>query len=212
MTDEHAALYGTYCLAGVLEQRPFYVKPGTQTVIRYSARHDRWLIDFEGLSEPSILSRLYQWVLNGDPSAASDRCSAYADAHWTDHPGYMMLRWHVWRRSGQFSPNHDICTTTAPLCVRVHGRGTLQDNHEINGAYELQGTYLGFPSYHKAGGQTALRYWPQHDRWVVASVARAQPGSCIAFADAAGAENPARIPEGSWHVFESAHGVHMGDR
>merc|ERR1719386_15388 len=99
----------------------------------------------------------------------------------------MALRWHVWRKSGLFAPSADICATTAPRCIRLHGRATMQDNHEINGTYELSGTYMGFPSYVKSSGETA----PQYDRWVVVWASCEQPDSCIAFADAAGAEHPA---------------------
>ena len=71
---ENARINGTYRLVGAHEGRPVYAKPGTHSVIRYSAKSDRWLIDCDGLQEPSIVSRLYQWVLNGAASAAGEIC------------------------------------------------------------------------------------------------------------------------------------------
>merc|ERR1712136_604055 len=80
---ENARINGTYYLADVKDKRPLYVKPGTHGVIRYSAKHDWWLIDCDGLEKPSIMTRLFHWILSGDSSAATDRCSAFAEARGT---------------------------------------------------------------------------------------------------------------------------------
>ncbi|CAK0847695.1 unnamed protein product [Prorocentrum cordatum] len=89
----NARICGTYYLAGAWEGRSLYVQPGTQTVIRYSGKTDRWLIDCEGLAEPSLMSKLYHWILTGDTSAASERCTAHSQACGTQHPGFCDLQW-----------------------------------------------------------------------------------------------------------------------
>jgi len=209
---ENARICGTYRLAGVHDGRPVYVQPGTHTVIRYSAKRDWWLIDCEGLTEPSLVSKLYQWMLSGDASAAGERCSAYAEARGALYPGFRALEWQVWSSSGGrhvFDPW--VRATTAPLVLRLRGRDAARENGDIAGDYVLAGTHLGYPAYQQSGSQMAIRYWPPMRRWVVDRCGLRNSDSCVAYADSAGdAEHP-NTADCLWHVFETSRGIHLAD-
>jgi hypothetical protein len=162
----NAQINGTYHLAGIHESRPVYIQPGTQKVIRYVASSDRWIIDCEGLQEPSLLSRFYHWVLTGDAAASEEKCTAFAQAHGAGHPGYCALEWEVWEASsGRHVLDPCVRATTAPLVVRVCGRALGQENGDIAGDYHLVGTCQGRPAFQRTsvgtagggGGRTALR-------------------------------------------------------
>lgn len=208
---ENARICGTYHLAGAHDGRPLYVQPGSQKIIRYSAKSNRWLIDCDGLAEPSLLSRLYQWILNGDSSSASDQCSAFADALTTPHPGFCALEWQVWEtRLGRHNFDPCVRATTAPLAVQVRGRDPSRENADITGEYMLAGTHSGHPAYLQSGTRTALRYWPPMSRWVVDRDGLRSSAHAVAYVDDRGdAEHPAQ--SGLWHVFESSRGCHLAD-
>jgi len=209
---ENARICGTYHLAGAHGSRPLYVQPGTQNVIRYSAKTGRWLIDCDGLAEPSIFSRLYQWILSGDGSAASERCSAYADAGGAPHPGFCSLEWLVWEtRLGRHNLDAAVRATTAPLAMQVVGREPTRENGDIVGEYLLAGTCCGRPAYAKSGSRMAIRFWAPMSRWVIDREGLRHSDHCVAYADDPGeAEHPAS-ERGAWHVFESSRGLHLAD-
>ncbi|CAK0841625.1 unnamed protein product [Prorocentrum cordatum] len=136
-----ARVCGTYHLAGAWETYPLYVRPGTQTVIRYSRKTDRWLIDCEGLVEPSLMNRLCHWILTGDTSAATERCTAYAQACGAQHPGLSDLQWQIWdSRTGRHDKDVNVRATTAPLVLRISGRASTTENNDINGGSRLPDT------------------------------------------------------------------------
>eukprot|EP00434_Breviolum_minutum_P010660 symbB.v1.2.009402.t1/scaffold531.1/size191016/14 len=140
---ENPRINGSYVLAGIMEGRPAYVQPGTRNLLRYSSRTDRWLLDPDGLMEPSLLSRLYNWIFRGDPNvrppgntngeqrrgfalvseAAGDRCAAFSEASGSAHPGMSTLEWFVWdSRRYSFKPDPQVRCTTAPLTIQAIGQ------------------------------------------------------------------------------------------
>merc|ERR1712232_1392749 len=83
-----------------------YVEEDTSKVIRYSSRSNRWLLDTNGLSGPSVVSRVSSWLFKGDTSAA-DRCNAFAEAGGTSHPACASLKWYVSdTRTGKSACDH----------------------------------------------------------------------------------------------------------
>jgi len=207
---ENARINGTYYLAGVKDKRPLYVKPGTHGVIRYSAKHDWWLIDCDGLEKPSIMTRLFHWILSGDSSAATDRCSAFAEARGTADPCHVDLEWHVWEtRRGSHISDPCVRATIAPTMVQVRGRDAGRENGDITGDYEIAGTHLGRPAYQKRGSRMAIRYWPPMQRWVIDREGMRTTDTCVAFADCPATEHPAC--DLVWHVYETARGCHLAD-
>lgn len=208
---ENGAICGTYHLAGAQEGRPMYVQPGTQKVIRYSSKSDRWLIDCDGLQEPSLMSKLYQWILSGDASAASERCSAFAPARGTLHPGTSALEWQVWEaRAARHTFDPLVRGTTASLAVRVTGRESQRENGDIVGEYVLAGTHGGRPAYVKSGTRIALRFWAPARRWVIDREGLRNSDHCVAYADDPGESEHPCIP-GPWYVYESSRGCHLAD-
>lgn len=209
---ENSRINGTYLLAGVHDGRPLYVQPGTCSLIRYSSRSDRWLIDNEGLAKPSLASRLYYWIMRGDPHAAEERCSAFADADGTDHPGFAALQWHVWVTSrGSHIYDPAVCATCAPLALQVRGRAPDRENGDINGDYVLVGAHCGRPAYQKTGTLLVIRYWPPMNRWVISRQGFQATDACVAFAEGMpDATYPAEICS-QWHVYESSRGCHLPD-
>lgn len=210
-TAENARICGTYHLAGAHDGMPIFVQPGTQKVMRYSAKTDRWLVDCDGLAAPSLVSRLYQWILSGDAAAATERCSAFAPANGTAHPGCCMLEWQVWEaRAGRHVPDPWVRATTAPLALHVCGRDPVRENCDIDGEYMLVGTHCGRPAYVKNGTRLAIRYWAPMRRWVIDREGLRNSDLCVAYADDLGeAEHPGN--SGPWHVFESSKGCHLAD-
>lgn len=210
---ENDRICGSYQLAGVHEGRPVYVQQGTKNAIRYSRISDRWLIDCEGLSKPSLKDRLKQWISNGAAGDASERCSAYAEARGTEHPGCVRLEWQVWEtRSGRHVPDSAVRATTAPTTLTVSGRAAGQENEDMNGEYVLVGTHMYRPAYQKLRGRFAIRFWPPMDRWVLDREGLRCSDVCVAYADShAGAEHPACVRGGTWHVFDSSRGRHLLD-
>lgn len=208
---ENARINGTYRLVGAHEGRPVYAKPGTHSVIKYSAKSDRWLVDCDGLQEPSLVSRLYQWALSGDASAAGEKCSAFAEAGGSPHPGSGALQWQVWEsRAGRHKPDPAVRATTAPLALQVYGRDASRENGDISGEYLLVGAHNGRPAYLKSGTTHAIRFWPPMCRWVIDREGLRNADTCVAFVDdPAEAEHPAGA--GPWHVFESSRGRHLPD-
>ncbi|CAK0847694.1 unnamed protein product [Prorocentrum cordatum] len=210
----NARICGTYYLAGAWEGRSLYVQPGTQTVIRYSGKTDRWLIDCEGLAEPSLMSKLYHWILTGDTSAASERCTAHSQACGTQHPGFCDLQWQVWDTlSGRHNRDLKVRATTAPLAVRIAGRLPASENSDINGDYVLQTTHLGRPAYQKVGGRAMIRFWPPSGRWVIDREGLRNTDSCVAYADSPQQNSDHPPTDGAaWYVWETSRGGHFLDQ
>jgi len=207
---ENSLICGTYHLAGAHEGRPLYVQPGSQKVVRYSAKTDRWLIDVQGLKEPSLMSRLSQWILSGDAAAASERCSAFAPARGSLHPGFCALEWQVWEsRGGRHVHDPLVRATTAPLALKVTGRDELRENGDIVGEYLLAGTHGGRPAYLKRGTRMVIRYFGS--RWVIDREGLRHSDNCVAYADD---RDDIDHPAGAspWHVYESSRGAHLEDR
>jgi hypothetical protein len=212
MEAEKARICGTYHLAGVWESHPLYVQPGTQAVIRYSKKTDRWLIDCEGLVEPSLMNRLYQWILTGDMSTASERCTAYAQACGTQHPGFSDLQWQVWdSRTGRHNQEPRVRATAAPSVIRVSGRASASENGDINGDYVLQTVHLGRPAYQKVGARAVIRFWPPCGRWVIDREGLRNTDSCVAYAECFRNEHPA-TDDATWYVYDTNRGQHCMDR
>jgi hypothetical protein len=203
---------GTFHLAGYNEGRPIYVLPGTTSVLRYFAKNDLWLIDCDGLAEPSLFGRLYSWVFSGSVASADGQCSACAEARGTEHPAYLGLEWKLWdsyRNLHITDPN--VRATTAPLLVRVSGRESAQENNDICGDYMLVGIHMGAPAYRKSDGMT-IRYAPSHQRWLIDREGLRDSDSCVAFADRSlGYHHPASGGSSCWHVFSSGAGRHLAD-
>jgi len=206
---ENARINGSYALAGVIEGRPAYVQPGTRHLIRYSSRSDRWLVETDGLVEPSLATRLYHWVFGGDLNGG-DRCAAYANASASDHPG-TGLDWYIWEsKRGCFVSDAEVRCTTAPLALQVSGRAR-RENEFINGDYQLAGIHLGSVFYQKPGSQTVIRYWPPRNRWLIDGNGLQPSDACSAFADCApGAEYPGDLSS-PWFVYETTRGSHLPD-
>uniref|UniRef100_A0A7S4TAI7 Uncharacterized protein n=1 Tax=Alexandrium monilatum TaxID=311494 RepID=A0A7S4TAI7_9DINO len=209
---ENARICGTYRLAGVYDGRPVYMRPDTRAVIRYAAKHNWWLIDCDGCAEPTLSSKLYQWILCGDAGAARDRCAAYCEALSSDHPGYSNLEWKVWdTRSGRHNADLWVRATTAPLMLRVSGRSAVRENGDIDGDYVLAGTHLGRPAYRRPGSSFAIRYWPAMRRWLIDREGLRNADTCVAYAEGpAGAEHPASSGF-QWFVYETSRGRHLAD-
>jgi len=212
LTAENARINGTYRLAGAHDGRPMYMLAATGGVIRYSAKHDWWLIDCDGVDQPSIMSKVSHWILSGDPLAATDRCSAYAEAHGTEHPCHVDLEWHVWEtRRGTHVSDPWVRATTAPILLQVRGRDSSRENGDVNGDFELSGTHLGRPAYQKRGSRMAIRYWPPMKRWVIDREGLRTSDCCGAYFDCPAATEHPACSDVTWHVFETARGCHVAD-
>jgi len=207
---ENARINGSYVLAGVIEGRPAYVQPGTRHLIRYSSRSDRWLVETDGLVEPSLATRLYHWVFGGDLNGG-DRCAAYANASASEQPGTTHLEWSVWEsKRGCFIADPEVRCTTAPLALQVCGRAR-RENEFINGDYQLAGIHLGRVFYHKPGSQTVIRFWPPRNRWLIDGNGLQPSDACSAFADCTtDGEYPGDLSS-PWSVYETARGSHLPD-
>eukprot|EP00929_Paragymnodinium_shiwhaense_P025924 TRINITY_DN15552_c0_g1_i2.p1 TRINITY_DN15552_c0_g1~~TRINITY_DN15552_c0_g1_i2.p1 ORF type:complete len:485 (-),score=47.01 TRINITY_DN15552_c0_g1_i2:335-1789(-) len=205
-------MYGSFRLAGVSLGRPVYLLPGTQTTIRYSGRSDRWLLDAEGLEEPSLLSKLYQFIRRGDSGAANDRCTAFAAANGCSHPGCSDLEWHVLDPSSKrHVANPWVCCTTAPLRLRVQGRdSSRQENGAICGDYELCGTMHGRAAYQKWGTTFGIRYFAPRSSWLIDFRGLRDSDECTAYTEhAVDSEHPAGATR--WNVFETSRGTYLED-
>lgn len=206
---DNARINGTYHLAGVRDGRPLYVMPGTRHVIRYSAKHDWWLIDCDGLAQPSWKDRLYQWLLDGE--SGNDRCCAYARACGATHPGHVALEWQVWdTRRSQHIPDPCVRSVIAPLVVQVVGRDAHRENSDINGEYMLSGTQDGHPAYCKPGSNLVIRFFRPSGRWGISREGLQNTDSCVAFADIPDSQHPAEAGI-KWNVFEASRGLHLAD-
>lgn len=206
---ENARINGTYHLAGVHDGRTVYVMPGTQYVIRYSSKRDLWLIDCEGLAQPSLASRTYNWIMNSE--GANESCCAYAQACGATNPGNASLEWQVWdTRRGRHIHDPSVRSIVAPLAVQVAGRDVHRENSDINGEYMLAGTQNGRPAYCKAGSNFAIRFFPPLGRWVIDREGLRNVDTCVAYADMPDSQHPAKAGI-VWHVFETSRGLHMAD-
>lgn len=208
----NAGINGTYHLAGVYDGRPLYVHPGTQAVIRYSAKTDWWLIDNDGVAKPSVASRLYQWVMTGDADRAYDACSAWAAARGTPHPGHLELEWHVYEQAGErHKLDPSVAVTSAPLVMRVSGRDVSRENTDVNGDFHFVGSFEGCPVYQKQGSQCSMYFHKTASMWVIDRHGVRASGACVACAEAhSGCEHPASTTL-SWQVWEAAKGAFVRD-
>eukprot|EP00927_Polykrikos_kofoidii_P002900 TRINITY_DN11157_c0_g2_i1.p1 TRINITY_DN11157_c0_g2~~TRINITY_DN11157_c0_g2_i1.p1 ORF type:complete len:543 (+),score=51.84 TRINITY_DN11157_c0_g2_i1:111-1739(+) len=208
---ERSWIYGTYFLVGIYEEHPLYVLPGTRTLIRHSSRHDWWLIDSEGLAEKSLMENLDQWILACDSDSGMERCSCYAEARGTTHPGSASLEWHVLdTRRLRHVVDPWVRATTAPLALRVQGRQSSRENSAVCGDYTLIGTHMGRAAWQKPGTQCVIRYYSPHTRWVIDWHGLRNSDECVAFAeDALDPEHPAGA--GPWKFFETERGLHDED-
>eukprot|EP00440_Ansanella_granifera_P060491 gb/GFBE01065565.1/.p1 GENE.gb/GFBE01065565.1/~~gb/GFBE01065565.1/.p1 ORF type:complete len:497 (+),score=55.70 gb/GFBE01065565.1/:1-1491(+) len=205
----NARVNGSYALAGIMDGRPAYVQPGTRKLIRYSSRTDRWLIDADGLLEPSLASRLYYWIFRGDLNAAGDRCIAFAEAYGAEHPGLATLDWHVWE-SSTFVPDPWVRCTTAPLALQVRGRAAGRENGFLNGEYVLIGTHNGRPAYQKRGSNIVIRHWPPN-RWLIDCGGLRVSDACTAWAESSPDSAHPADRCSVWYVWESCRGCHVQD-
>lgn len=205
---QESNIFGSFKLVAVKDGRPVYSQPNSQTVIRYSAKNDWWLIDCEGAAPPSILTRVSQWLSSGNSSAASDRCSAYAKALGTTHPGSACLEWLVWNpQTGRHDFDPHMRATTGPRRVWVQGRSG--ENSDIVGEYLLAGTHCGWPFYQKLGDSHVIRYYPPGKSWLIDREGLQSCDMCVAHCEALD-EHPA-FPGARWHVFETGRGCFMAD-
>mmetsp|Transcript_60562 Transcript_60562/g.173674 ORF Transcript_60562/g.173674 Transcript_60562/m.173674 type:complete len:500 (+) Transcript_60562:92-1591(+) len=202
---------GTYQAVGAVDGRPMFLQPGTSKLLRYSARGKRWLIQCEGLAEPSLLGKLYHWLFSGG-SIPEDRCNAFAEDCSAPHPGFCELQWQVFEdRSGSHKLDTMVRSTTAPLAVKVCGRDPGRENGDIVGDYMLCGTHCGRPAYMKQGTTLAIRYWPPAGRWIIDVHGLRNTDCCSAFVDDLGgvSEDPTCLK--TWQVYAKSRGCHVPD-
>lgn len=206
----NASINGTYKLAGVHECRPIYVQPETQAVLRYSGKSDRWLIDNDGVSKPSLASRFYQWVMTGDSDAAYESCSAFATANGAPHPGLLCLQWKVWEQAGaRFKLDHSIVATSAPMSIQISGRDVRRENSDVNGDFRFVGAHGGYPAYQQVGSDYSM-YFSKHGKWIIDRHGMRDSGSCVACADP---QDDSDHPPTKrvWQVFETMRGNFLPD-
>lgn len=203
---------GTYQLAGARDGRPIYVKPGTRSLIRYSPKHDWWLINADGLQEPSVLTRIYQWILSGDSSAAENQCSAYCKALNTEHPGHCCLEWSVWdNASGRHMPDPRVRVTDAPTWLQVAGRHPKRLHANINGDYFMFDSICGRPAYQQRAQCPLTMMWHgKCQRWVVSQDLRGD--GCVAYCDDLDEDCPTRTQTRPvWRIYERQRGEFVTD-
>lgn len=208
----NSVINGTYQLAGARDGRPVYVKPGTRSLIRYSAKHDWWLIDADGLKEPSLATKIYQWILSGDPSAAENQCSAFCKAKGTDHPGHCMLEWSVWEQPmGRHVADAAVRVTDAPIWLQVYGRHSGREHSNINGNYFMSGTVSGRPAYQQKTQLPLSLIWSMRlGRWVFTQKFR--ESDCVAYSDNLDGDCPARTQQQPvWSIYERRRGCYIAD-
>eukprot|EP00929_Paragymnodinium_shiwhaense_P071345 TRINITY_DN36282_c0_g2_i7.p1 TRINITY_DN36282_c0_g2~~TRINITY_DN36282_c0_g2_i7.p1 ORF type:complete len:474 (-),score=78.66 TRINITY_DN36282_c0_g2_i7:300-1721(-) len=202
-------LFGSYILAGTHDGAGLFVRPGTTSAIRYSARFDRWLLDLEALAQPSLMSRLYQWAFSG--GSADDRCVAYATGCGERHPGCITLDWHVFdQRAGRHVPAPGVRSTSAPLTISVYGRQLPAPNAAMCGEYVLAGTCMGHAAYSKAGSSMAVVYNATNNYWTISTRGLAFTDECVAYTRyALTAEHP--VGAGPWNVYDAGRGTYSLD-
>mmetsp|Transcript_96432 Transcript_96432/g.152519 ORF Transcript_96432/g.152519 Transcript_96432/m.152519 type:complete len:517 (+) Transcript_96432:53-1603(+) len=194
---------GTYHLAGLHIGKPVYAQPGTQSIIRFSTTDNLWLIDCEGLQKPTLLSRLYQWAFMGDSERASDRCSAWAKADGSKHPGQASLQWHVWEnQASQFKLDKLVLSTSAPLTILVSSRAGKSGSNCIMGEYRFVGFYSDRPVYQKHDSQVTM-YFSKSGRWVIDCFGLRDLNVCAAYLNC---KDPLEHPDArnSWYIFQSS--------
>jgi len=210
---ENARINGTYSLAGMHDSMPFYVKPGTISNIRFSAKLNLWLIDCDGPSEPGLGTRIAQFIFTGDASASKERCTAYAEAGTTAsfESWCAALQWKVWdSKVGRHIDDHNVCVTSAPLMVCVQGRDANRTNADVVGKYTMLGGDCGYPMYRKVNSLMTLRFYAPWCRWVLDREGLSNSDSCVAWVDGGHAHHPA-LATGEWQVFEMSRGCFLPD-
>lgn len=220
----NSRINGKYHLAGVHEQRPLYIKPETQSIIRYQADKDRWLLDCDGLSQPSSVGSMFgrvasfvgQLVFSSDPAKASDSCTAFAEAQGMPHPGHLALEWNVWdSRLGLHEPDPCVRTTVAPPTVRLQGLAPALENGDINGEYNLIGLHQCRPAYSKPGRepgtQLAIVFNMDYGRWIVDRSGLKDLSAPAAWANAPPSSSDPSSTLGHWHIFGNARSLHLPD-
>jgi hypothetical protein len=206
---ENSRINGTYQLCGVNAGRPLYVEPASQAAIRYSLSLDRWLIDCDFFQKPGIVARLQQWVMSGDSDDIKNRCSAWAKANRTAHPGHISLEWNIFEPScGRFNLDTTIVCTSCPLTVTIAGREG--DNANINGEYSFVGQFQGKAAYRMTGSTSCLYWSVNSHRWVIDRHGMQDSNVCVAYAEGDEcAEHPAKLSQ--WHVHDSSQGGFVPD-
>jgi len=209
---ENGNINGSYFMAGVHDGRPLYVKSGTQSVIRYSAKSDRWLVDSDAFKDkPGIMGRFLHWLSTGVSFENNDKCNAFCQAGASTHPGQLELEWHVIER-GNFSFDPAVRCTSAPRAVRLEGRLEDMENGDICGIYDLVGLHMGWPAYRKPDSQLAVRYVPARKMWVVDRYGFRDSTSCVAYAKASPqSQHPAEGGSMHWEVFVGGRGTFHAD-
>eukprot|EP00930_Biecheleria_cincta_P027939 TRINITY_DN19519_c0_g1_i1.p1 TRINITY_DN19519_c0_g1~~TRINITY_DN19519_c0_g1_i1.p1 ORF type:complete len:491 (+),score=87.42 TRINITY_DN19519_c0_g1_i1:33-1475(+) len=198
-----ASINGSYVLAGVHEGRPLYVKPGTQTALRYSAKNDMWLIDCEAFKDkPGVIGRFFHWLTTG-VAFDTDRCNAFCQAGASTDPAKLDLEWQVLESGNRFIFDPAVRCSSAPRAIRIEGREEENsENGDIGGNYDLVGLHLGWPAYQKRGSQLAVRYWPQRKWWIIDRGGIRDSQSGVAYAKASpNAQHPAEGGTMDWQVF-----------
>jgi len=217
----NARICGTYHLGHSHDGQPMYHKPGTCSVLRYSAQNHWWIIDCDYMTEPTVASRLYQWIFNGNRAQADDKCHAYAEATNSPHPGDCNLIWNVYdpRAKGHAVDTRVICTTAAlKLTVASPGADILgtDENADIFGTYDICGTCCQRPYYMMSqqvaslvASSAAYLYYRKRQGWVISrqSPADAQ-GAVVAFALDVGTihQEPVKVSASSWRKYSMMRG------
>jgi len=207
----NSRINGTYQMVAVFQGRPLYWQKGTQQIIRYSPKSDNWLIQCDGVPQPTRLKRFFTWIFNGDSSATEDTCTAFAKAYGRNHPAHA-VQWQVFDTiCGNFKPDSSVLVTAAPLVVNVSGRQDGRCCSIINGTYTLAAAINGYPAYKKVGAQLVLYHF-RHNRWLIAkTVDLANSGVCMAYADSQSEEGHPDGLRSGWHVWENSRNLHLPD-
>jgi hypothetical protein len=207
---ENARINGVYNLCGVHAGRPLYYQNGVG-VIKYSPKTDGWLIDCDGLAQPGLLTRLLTRIVTGDADAAYDKCSAWAYANGSSHPGNASLQWNVWNNGAQrHHLDRHVVATSAPVSVNVCGRDERLENADINGDYDLAQFYEARPVYEKAATHTspalAMYFSLVNHTWVIdRNLCVRDSGTCVAYMDGSNVSDHPALNK-PWKVFETARG------
>lgn len=198
---------GTYQLYGIQHGKPVYLQTNGPSVIRCSSDGSKWLIDCDGRQQPGLLTKFHQWIMTGSSDDARERCTAWAAAQMTNHPGHLNLQWHVWDQAGQrHVPDTTLVCTGAPLHINVTGQIVSRDNFDVAGNYNLQGSTAtdGIALYSKPGTNICI-YYSKSKRWVIDRHGTADNGVCVAYADTKDCqEYPSS--ELTWHAFDRSTG------
>lgn len=203
---------GSYILVGVHEERPLYVKPGSQTAIRYSAKSGKWLVDVEAFKDkPGVIGRFFHWLSTG-ASFDTDRCNAFCEAGASTHPAQLDLEWKVHDSRSSFIFDPAVRCTSAPRSIRIEGRQEFTENGDLCGNYDLVGLHVGWPAYRKRDSLLAVRYVPQRKCWLIDRQGFRDTNNAAAYAKASPkAQHPAEGGSMVWEIWVSSRGTFLQD-